>query len=826
VSIGWTNEGPQFYGVKEEEPVEKEMTATQTGAKEIAVSTTDAFTGTEEFTVMKGAVELVVTSVDFDEEDMSTAYLTLDLPIKDAEYTVICSDEEYDVATFTGEEAEVDSIIWSGEELILDSNAATSGHVGVITLDQFGDPIKSDLAKTNFTAAGATVNNFAFVDNPANTTGLLTLTPLAGTFTPGSQVTVTVVYAGNTKTAQTTLTVSAASVVDHLEVGELTLDTSTAAGQALIGKRVTSQNLATGLYYLPIEAYDQYGNELTKTQLNNMAGTSLFVTPASTSTTGVIKAKNADATLITELDDGTLALYVTGDGTSYGVGTINILSTSGFTTTASVPVYANEVIADVSIVLPELRASYDNEMMLVAENQYGEPVDLYDELTAGSITITGTGTDTITINQYAGNVKTTVTTSLGTFAGPVKDDELEIVGFAFNPGDNAGKTAVLTTVTGLGTADTDMYTVADGNIATGISGVNPLTVSTTIGGINTQVDLATAGNVIFTNNYGELMDGTNGAIPTFTANTAGNTPGNMYYTVDAPATLKCTTMAAAVISQDAAKTGSDTYTISLKQADANGDLGDALATKLVTINVAEAEYVSYIAETVATEGLLRVGTAGDKATIKVYGVDKNGNKVQLRDGYALAVDSDLDVVQPVNATADGYVKDMASTAYDPTTVGIVTDTAKVSVIVAGKPVTTVDVNFSNAPSVAMGAVIMKATDVTDNTTYVISTDESATIANNKTASVTMDEDGYQIIKTDSTGNKGYVIAIIDQYALPMDNQEVAVGDSANKYSEGADGQSITLTYGTDKTTTIIVSSGKVSYTFNLVGNEIGTGTWS
>ena len=88
------------------------MTATQTGSKEITVVSETEFTGAEEFTVMKGAVEQSVAATEFD-DDMCTVTLTMDGNIQEAEYTVICSDLEYEPASFTGEVGKLSAIVWN-----------------------------------------------------------------------------------------------------------------------------------------------------------------------------------------------------------------------------------------------------------------------------------------------------------------------------------------------------------------------------------------------------------------------------------------------------------------------------------------------------------------------------------------------------------------------------------------------------------------------------------------------------------------------------------------------------------------------------------------
>ena len=81
------------------------MTAVQTGANEITVVSETEFAGTEEFTVTTALGEEAAEFVFLDE---NTVVITLETPIVETEYTVTCSDIEYEPASFVGEEAEVD----------------------------------------------------------------------------------------------------------------------------------------------------------------------------------------------------------------------------------------------------------------------------------------------------------------------------------------------------------------------------------------------------------------------------------------------------------------------------------------------------------------------------------------------------------------------------------------------------------------------------------------------------------------------------------------------------------------------------------------------
>ena len=373
VSTGWTNEGPQFYGVKEEEPGEKEMTALQSGSKEITVTTTDEFTGLEEFTVMKGAVEQSVASVDFD-DDMCSATLTMDSNIQEAEYTVICSDLEYEPASFTGEVGKLSAIFISDDLIDMSATLGANKYaVGYKTVDQWGN----DFAVTAFDSmvCSAQDPNTAIVPND----GMLIITSTAA-LTVGTQHSVSLVK--GTVVGTQTVTVSAASVVADITVGELT----PTVNEALINTtgRIDVDDVSAGdRYYFTVSATDQYGNPLNKTALNALAANKLLiVSPDSQVASGVIYAAGTGATVFDELDDGTPIMYVQGDGRSYGAGLINLVSVSGAKASATATIAQNERIEDLT-VLPASTTFQVNKpvlAMIVATNNYGETVDMYKEV--------------------------------------------------------------------------------------------------------------------------------------------------------------------------------------------------------------------------------------------------------------------------------------------------------------------------------------------------------------------------------------------------------------------------------------------------------------
>ena len=656
VALGWQwdNEGlPMLYGV-DETPSEKEMTAVQTGAAEITVTTEVPFTGLEEFEVSHGLIEDSVEDIDFD-DDMCTAVLTLDSEIKAAEYTVVCSDIEYEPATFEGEVAKVESLIFTGDELIANDNTMKAGMVGFVVLDQFGDPIQDDSIKDDSVKSGIGEATISLQPKYEDGKGAILITANSGAaLTLGTSIPVSVVYADSTKVAQTTLTVSATSVVASMNVMDLTLNTSYSGYDDLEGKRVTTSRISltdpTAIggaedvaYGIPFVAFDQYGNALNAAALTKMveAG-SLYVTPSWKHAGPNTGAALAVPAFMDHPDlDGVVVMPITGDGQNYGTAVINFLSTGGFSTTKNIEVAKDEVIDQLNVLVDDLQVGKPVPVLLSATDQYGEDVDLltlYEKYNA-KFDVDGT---TLTITDFNGG-----------------KSEIKTSGAEFSKDENG---IYLTAQAGQETIGTDVITVLTANnkvqiinkkvnkaaTITDIKGLVPGT-NTVIGGTGgsiDEIDLSKPSNFVFVDSYGEVVDQSKLANPITYTKTPG--AGEYGYFIE-----NTKTAATAITEVDntgviTAKTASavavsETYKVSLYGDNAKGEHNQLLASKNFKVTRAgdaksfAAGFVNPVLSTNEKSTIYAGEAFADTAKLVVYGVDNAGNKFPLNGGYDAAL---------------------------------------------------------------------------------------------------------------------------------------------------------------------------------------------
>ena len=761
VSIGWQAEGVNFYGVKEEEPGEKEMVAFQSGAAEITVVSTTPFDVEDEFEVSHGLIEDSIEDIVFD-DDMCTATITLGSNIEEATYLVECSDEEYEAVSFEGEEAEVTYFSFDGTQLVCAADAK-SASIGFATLDQWLDPIEDDV---EFTTAGYANESPALAGQ-----GILTINAASGaTLTVGTKVPVAAVYANKTKVENTTLEIVATSVVSNVQAFDLIVNPSLPeeAQEELAGKRITSARLDAGNYLLPMIVTDQYGNKLDADTLNAMQGNTFYVqnnvAAADREHAGIISAINNlnEGGMFFDGENGMVLLPVMSNPTKYGQGVLSFVSIGGFNTTKDINVYAPEAISTLNVAVGDLIAGQPTPVVFTAVDQYGDAIDLFGEDvdlddTAGVLTIGYNGTEA------------TAEMTDGIFT--LGAGEYEGVIFATSDSDTGVDFITTKTVTSV---DMKQVKVKAAAYAKSVKGLSD-TAKTVIGIDNTPLNFKDNGSFVFLNQYGQVIgkEDTITAVPAYSPAAAQGKYTVERVTANDKAITEFNPANGTVSVKDglpaAARPGKDQYRVTLYNAD-----GSSANSVLFTVSVA-GNPKTYSANTVADEGLLYVGAAGDAATIEVYGTDSAGNKYKIDGGYTLTVDSGLYV-------ADGKIKgDMPKATY-----GEVTDSATVTVYMSGKAVATTDVIYSNADPVVMKMAVFEAENVNDPRTYTPFTKTEIpglptatfTAAVMDDCSALLIEDDHMLDEDeDPIDGSGYVIMAVSQYGLPVSGAEVTLMDS-------------------------------------------------
>ena len=465
-TYGWKIEDIAFYGVKEEEPEDIEiLSAEQTGANTIEFTVSRALTLTDEVDLLNGTTEQEMT---YDvSEDGKTVEITSVAKLNDATYTVAVTPEEALLPVtmdVTCEEGKLAGIMFGpglafvsnqnfytvattltganqwGEEFNLNSGTMKV-YPGVAAYDDgvVKDDEHPNVADKFTTGYDAEKNQYVLAKSDTIP------------FKVGDTVTMTAVYNdGNGNVIQETdeLPVLSVPQVASMEFGDLST-----TSPKLVGQRVTLKNFNTDSYYFPVEAYDQYGNELNKDSLNYALGTSmLFVNPTpANSTFGGFGGFD-------ELEDGTVILKLEhSDKQIPGTGTITVSAIGGLSTSAKYEVEDNPYIASLSVVgMGDVIQGQSTQFGLVAVDQYGELFDLY------STSISGNGNDTLeftkSINGLSGQVAS-VKVNNGRL-GYVKSSSKKQVGFVYTP-NNGFKNDVMTLTTSVPNVSTVQLSIKE-----------------------------------------------------------------------------------------------------------------------------------------------------------------------------------------------------------------------------------------------------------------------------------------------------------------------------------------------------------------------------
>jgi hypothetical protein len=678
------------------------LTAKQTGAKEITLTLSKEEAGAT-YTVTKGTVAQSVASTKV---DGTTVVLTMDSAIKKADYTVTSSTGAK--GPFTGEEAALKEIKIASE--LIPTITPHMYSVKVDTLDQFGGAFKVSSMDSKVTSATNSDGTPGTVSEVTN--GVVTIT-LNRDLTLASTVTLSLVK--GTVVGTQTLTVSASSVAKEINVGELTM--TDAEKKINTTGRIDSDDLAAGGddYYFPITAKDQYGNALTATQLGNMvtAGT-LIISPKNADTAG-FKPANAGASTFSTLSDGSVVMYIVGNGTAYGSEQITLVSTSGTTATAKATVAQDELIKTLTVTPSDtLTQGAEVAATVEATNNYDETVDLYKDVTyesGANFVLTYKGGDAHSANDGTAHVTFTNATMTAT-----KNAATKKVSFTITAGA-AAVTAITYANNGTNVTSAS-YTAQATGVPTTIKGLAS-TVDTTIAK-GATINLTTAGNVLFLDQYDKVIK--SGTASTTVPGYVDEIPAadnNYYFMVGESSNASVATNTAGTITAVAAGTATFDITLHQNKTGVTNPI-DTWTLKITVIDkdATSGQYASYDCSLKAGDELLYTGalssTSGDSATIVVKGTDANGNTAKLS---AAGGSPDYTVVartMPQGSTPADMFTITADkiTVTDAKTLGTTasTGTLYADIYVGSSKVGTVEVPYSNATPEAAKMNVVDAND--------------------------------------------------------------------------------------------------------------------
>ena len=782
-SIGWTAEGVNFYGVKEEG--EKEMTAAQTGADEITVSFSTSFAADDSLVVEVDGIE-ETPDVQFT-TDRTVAVLTFDTPFTDDQVVEINAvSGTYEEAIVVTEASEI-ADVYIADALVFQGGTGTDQSpymyaTAILAYDQFGDTFEVDLDKILIGTTDVT----AFRNAETGVTGLISGTTK---LTEGTVLPVSVVEGTFVKTGQ--VTVSAASQVQTMLVSELQMTEDEAEINTTGRVDVNDLFANDDAYYFEITALDQYGMPLGADQLNNMVANNgtLIVKEVS----NALKPSTAGAPF-DELEDGTVVMFVRGDGETYGSGVINMVSTSGMVTSASAEVSDNEKITELNFEIAKVQVGKGNLAALSATNQYGEPVDFTDE---DEVTIVATdGVDEAKIKYVGGDGRTSnaeqtanaasIDLTNAVFLGVEYNDDYGVWVVPVVGTDDATKTAMVTTTTVKPSINTKTYTIADAAGLKYIDGladnITPVQLTSKSGSaISVFASEVIKDNFTWLDSDGDKVTDTN-LVPLGLLTNAEVVYGDALNAVTGNNYVIRVTSTDEAFNFDAngnatpvntAKAGKHNVQVTLYAPSGEANkLGTKLDAEKVTCYIfdEEDENLTYTATlykgnnplTPAPSSLLKAATTtngtdwtqGDTGNIIVFAIDSNGAMTRVTSGLwaestlGLAVGEDEGIFTVGDLTASGCLVGKQMYAAELTSI-----TDYVTIYNGTEAVTTVEVNLSNTANMPAMVIVEDEDEETVTTTTfkdvveLSVTDGVLTIEN---------EDGYS-----------YAASVYDQYGNPL-----------------------------------------------------------
>ena len=540
VSTGWTNEGPQFYGVDKEEPQDLEiLSAEQTGANTIEFTVSRALALTDEVDLLNGTTEQEMT---YDvSEDGKTVEITTTAKLGDATYTIAVTPEDAVLPATEDVTCAAEKLagLAFGPGLAFVSNQNFYTVATTLTgANQWGEPFNLASGTMKVYPGVASIDEGKTCEDagcenvaPGFTTGynattkqyVLTKSDTIP-FKVGDTVSLTAVYdSGDGTVIQQTSELPVLSVpqVSSMEFGDLAT-----TSPKLMGQRVTVKNFNTDTYYFPVEAYDQYGNELDAKSLNYALKTSmLFVNPAAENS-----AFGGFAGEFDELEDGTVIMKLAHATKQIpGTGTVTVSAIGGLSTSASFTVEDNPYIASLTVVgLGDIIEGTPSTFGLVAIDQYGDMFDLYntkiEQTSAKELTFTDSK-NTLT-NQLA-SLK--VANGTLTYA---KKSSTKQVGFIYT--DVSGsKNDVLTLTTSVPSVNTMTLTIKEAGTPASIDKSLRTDVDTRLTRAKSEItvlggadlDLTTHGLIFVDNNGLEMSQN----LPEYTADVTTEDTDGYYY---------------------------------------------------------------------------------------------------------------------------------------------------------------------------------------------------------------------------------------------------------------------------------------------------------
>ncbi len=451
------------------------ITVAAVGAKKLEVKFNKAVDSTKAtIEVKRGTVKPSVKEVKW-AEDKKSAVIEFSNDMAAGDYTVTVSGltETALTATTKVEAAKLTTINFKSDLAIISGNNVT---VSVVAENQYGEDMTSKISTSNtsLTASKGTTP-ITLVD------GMITVPGAAGDFKVDEKVVITLVH--STIVASKTLTIAKAAAIESIEFGELTTDEDDLKGKVINVSRIGPD------YYLPITVKDQYGNTLTKKELNDAIAADTF--KLISSNTKVIKLGAIDSN-----DNGTFIEIDDADATATN-GTVVITavaSATGKTANVTLEVKADAKIDVVNLSAPEAELKQGVAAVLPLEiiDSYGDEVKLGKD---AAVVISGSDDDVLTIDT-----NTTLRVSGAEFS-KVVDHVKDTTTIKITP---TAKTIVITVTSATSKYQNLTLVANDAPVVTSIKGLDKDFAAMMANDDTLDTDLDD--NIIFLDQYGDEID--------------------------------------------------------------------------------------------------------------------------------------------------------------------------------------------------------------------------------------------------------------------------------------------------------------------------------
>lgn len=348
-----------------------------TGAKKLAVEFNRAVEDASKLSLNVDRDGIALSIVDIEWNEAKTvATLNASYNLFAGTYTVNGSydEEEFSAVSTEVTASKVTKISFNTQNAIITdstpgspANDALSARTTVKFENQYGEDLTNTITDSDISVSTSKGGS------PIINKGVLTLTDIAA-YTVDQKVVITVVHKATGVVGSATLTVSQSANVSLIEIGALTTDDESLGTDLYVGSDHTK-------YYLPLTILDQYGNELTASDLADL-----------TILSSNDKVVNVASAVVDQNNQTVLKLEAQAVTATNGTVVITIVSTNGVSKSATLVVNQDAEIDTFTLQAPNeiLKETVETEIPFFAADQYGTVLESSSDLVIDTVNTTST----------------------------------------------------------------------------------------------------------------------------------------------------------------------------------------------------------------------------------------------------------------------------------------------------------------------------------------------------------------------------------------------------------------------------------------------------